>query len=196
MLQRKDKNFTWEKFYKATVILVIIGLGAIYGWFITTLMNSKEEFDLFFNGFDVESSLIDEEYIDVEFLDNRSQQYEELIGRYHIPFNMTGEGWDYYPPISVTWDYSTVDPDATFYNNSQLLATFDPLNESSPYNNKSLMTYTGDRAHTALYEGVYCAGEAFRYAWAKRNNNEGNMTAAKERIWKVVKAYDLLSNVS
>ncbi|MFO8017600.1 MAG: hypothetical protein R6U96_03135 [Promethearchaeia archaeon] len=196
MFQRKDKNFTWERFYKGIFIITVIALGGVYGWFLTTMMNSKNEFDLFFNDFDVESSLIDEEYIDISFLDSRAQNYEKLIGRYHIPYNMTGEGWDYYPPISITWDYSSVDPDAAFYNNSQLLDTFKPLNMSSPYNNKSLMTYTGDRAHTALYEGVYCAGEAFRYAWAKRNGNEGNMTAAKDRIWKIVKAYDLLSNVS
>ncbi|NVM27812.1 MAG: hypothetical protein HWN65_03130 [Candidatus Helarchaeota archaeon] len=170
---------------------IITGVG-FYVWLDTTLKSAKNEFDLFFNGFDVESSLIDEAYINYTLLDLRAQQIEKLIGLYHIPFNMTGEGWDYYPPVGVRWSYTS----ARFYNNSELLATFDPSNESSPFNDRNNMTYSGDRGHTALYEGVYTAGEAFRYAWAKRNNETGNMTAALNRIWKLVKGYDLLSNVS
>ena len=58
------------------------------------------------------------------------------------------------------------------------------------------MTYSGDRAHTALYEGVYTAGEAFRYAVAKRNHDRDERLAAKARIWKLVKGYELLNEIS
>jgi len=192
LYQKKASKFSWERAFKACIIILIVcGLG-FYIWLDGTFRNAKNEFDLFFNGFDVESSLIDEAHINYTLLELRAQQIEQLIGLYHIPFNLTGEGWDYYPPISVSWSYTT----ARFYNNSQLLATFDPLNESSPYNDRNNLTYTGDRGHTALYEGVYTAGEAFRYAWAKRHNDTANMNAAITRIWKLVKGYDLLSNVT
>jgi len=118
--------------------------------------------------------------------------------------NMTGsmEGdpldddyWDIFPPVGISWNY----PDALtqkFYNNSELLATFDPLNDTSPYNNITYLSYSGDVAHTALYEGVYTAGEAFRYAWAKRHNNVGNKTAALNRLRILVKGYKLISEVA
>jgi hypothetical protein len=194
LYQRKDKRFTRERFFKAIFIIGIIIAGGLFSWLLTILANLKVEFDHFFNGFDVESSLIDTEYINTSFLDQRAQEMEQLVGMYHIPYNMTGEGWDYYIPVSVSWSWTN--SSWKYWNNTQLLAAFDPLNESDPHNNKSIMVYTGDRAHSALYEGVYCAGEAFRYAWAKRNNNIGNITAAEERILKIVRAYELLSNVS
>jgi len=155
--------------------------------------NLRGEFALFFDGFDVESSLIEEQYVNDTFLDLRATQIEELIEDYHIPFNMTGEGWDWYPPVSVCWSWSN--PNWKFWNNTQLLETFDPLNETSIYTKENL-TYCGDKAHTALYEGVYTAGEAFRYAVAKRNNDKIEMNAAIDRIWKLVKAYKLLNDVS
>jgi hypothetical protein len=192
LYQRKDKKFQRERVFKAIFLIAVVITGGLISYILWFFGNLKNEFDLFFNGFDVESSLIDETHINYTLLDLRAQQIEDLIGKYHIPFNITGEGWDYYPPVSVRWSYTS----AKFYNNTELLATFDPQNTSSPYTDYDNMTYAGDRAHTALYEGVYTMGEAFRYAWAKRNNNIGNMTAAEERILKIVKSYELLSYVS
>ncbi len=192
MYQRKDKKFQRDRVFKAIFIIVVVFTGGLISFVFMIMGSLKNEFDLFYNGFDVESSLIDEAHINYTLLDLRAQQIEDLIGKYHIPFNMTGEGWDYYPPVAVAWSYTN----AKFYNNSQLLATFDPQDTSSPYNDYDNMTYAGDKGHTALYEGVYTMGEAFRYAWAKRNNNIGNMTAAEERILKIVKAYELLSYIS
>jgi len=194
MIQRKDKKFTWNRFYKAMLVILVLIFGGFVSFALNLLSNLRNEFDYFFDGFDVESSLIDENYINFTFLEQRALEFEELIGMYHIPFNMTGEGWDYYPPVSVCFNWAN--SSWKYYNNTQLLAAFDPLDESDPHNNKSIMTYCGDKGHTALYEGVYCAGEAFRYAWAKRNNDIGNMSAAEDRILKIMKSYDLLSNVS
>ena len=154
----------------------------------------RNDFVLFFDGFDVESSLIEEQYFDdnLAFIAQRAQQFEDLIGLYHIPRDLTGEGWDYYPPVGICWSYTS----AKFYNNTQLLNTFDPLDVNSPYNNLNNRTFCGDRGHTSLYEGVYTAGEAFRYAWAKRHGNTGEMNNALERILELVKAYDLICNIS
>ncbi len=192
MYQKKNRNFSWEKFFKVFFIIVIILVSGLYIVVTSVLMNLRNDMGHFFDGFDVESSLVEEKYVDYDLLDLRAQQFEDLLGIYHIPYNMTGDGWDYYPPVSVCFHYST----ARFHNNSELLATFDPLDETSPYNDKNNMTYCGDRAHTALYEGVYTAGVAFRYAVAKRNNDARSMKEAKERIWLIVKGYELLSNVS
>ena len=192
MYQKKHKKISWEKILKILFLAVIITLSSVYVTITVVFSSMKNEFDVFFNGFDVESSLIEEKYVDVDFLEERAEQFEDLLGTYHIPHDMTGEGWDYYPPVGVCWQYSK----ARFYNNSELLDTFDPLDRHSPYNDKDNMTFCGDRGHTALYEGVYCAGEAFRYAWAKRNGDKGTMNAARQRILKIMKAYDLLSNVS
>ena len=148
MYQKKDKKFSWDRAFQALIIILLVIFASFTFLLVNTLKNAKNEFDLFFNGFDVESSLIEEAYINYTLLDLRAQQIEDLIGLYHIPFNMTGEGWDYYPPVGVQWDYSS----AKFYNNSQLLATFDPLDVNSPYTDKNNMTYAGDRGHTALYE--------------------------------------------
>jgi len=192
LYQRKDKKFTWERLFKSVLISIIVLGAGIYIVLMSLLISSKNEFNLFFNGFNVEDSLIEESYIDYNLLNLRAQQIEELIGKYHIPKNMTGEGWDILPPVSVSWHYSK----AKFYNSSELLATFNPLNESSPYNNRNNMTYSGDVGHTALYEGVYLSGEAFRYAVAKRNDNETEMNAALNRIEDLVTAYEILSEVS
>ena len=74
---------------------------------------------------------MDEEDINYDLIEERVGQFEELIGKYHIPEDMTGEGWDYYPPISVSWSWSN--ESWKFWNNTQLLETFDPLDEDSIY---------------------------------------------------------------
>lgn len=194
MYQKKGTFLSIGKIFKILFVASIILISGFYVVLTMALGSLNDEFDLFFNGFEVEDSLVEEEHVKYDLLDLRAEQFERLLGTYHIPEDMTGEGWDYYPPVSVCFHYSN--PDVKFYNNSQLLATFDPLDLSSPYNNKDNMTYCGDRGHTALYEGVYTAGEAFRYAIGKRNNDNTMMNAAKERILKIVRAYDLISNVS
>jgi len=194
LYQRKDKRFTWFRFFKIFFLaFVCISIG-IYISLSSLFLSMRNDFSLFFDGFNVESSLIEDQYINTTFLELRAQQFEELIGKYHIPENMTGEGWDVLPPVSVYWNWSN--KSWIYWNNTQLLNAFDPLNESDPHNDKNNMTYSGDVAHTALYEGVYTAGEAFRYAIAKRNNDKTEMAAAKARITKLVSAYELLSEVS
>lgn len=192
MYQKKGRKFTWARFFKALFVIVVIIIGAGYYMISTTLSGSNEEVDLFFNGFVVEPSLMKD--INYTLLELRAQQFEELIGKYHIPRNMTGEGWDVLAPSSVSWSWS--DPNWIYYNNSQLLTAFDPLNETDPHNDRNNMTYTGDTGHTALYEGVYTAGEAFRYAVAKRNNDATEMSDSLDRITELIEAYKLLSEVS
>ena len=193
MYQRKDKKVTYERVYLVIFVSVVIIGAGVYGFMMTLLGNMKNEFDHFFNGFDVESRLFAEADINYTFLEQRANEIEQLIDMYHMPYNMTGEGWDYYAPVAASWNYNS---STMFWNNTQLLETFDPLDALSPYNNESIHTYSGDRAHTALYEGVYCMGEAFRYAVAKRNGDTGNMTAAEDKIYRIVKAYELLSYIS
>lgn len=194
MYQKKDSKFSWEKLFKVLFLIATVGISLLYVTATVVISNFSNDFDIFFNGFDVDSTLVEEKYVDYALLEQRALQFEHLLGDYHIPSDMTGEGWDYYPPVSICWSYSN--PDVKFYNNSQLLATFDPLDPSSPYNDKDNLTFCGDRGHTALYEGVYTAGEAFRWAWAKRHNDVKTMNAARDRLWKLVKAYELISNVS
>lgn len=193
MYQRKDKKFTWNRFFKITFIIVIMIVSGFYLMLSLFLSNLRNDYELFFDGFEVEPSLIKEQHINDTLLDLRATQIEELIEDYHIPFNMTGEGWDWYPPVSVCWSWSN--SSWKFWNNTQLLETFDPLNETSIYT-KDNLTYCGDKGHTALYEGVYTAGEAFRYAVAKRNHDQVEMDASLDRIEKLVKAYKLLNEVS
>ncbi len=203
MYQRKDKKFKWELFFKTTLVLAIaIGCAAYY-IINQTLVGSRDDFALFFDGFDVEPSLIDEENINYTLIDQRAQQFEELLGKYHIPRNMTGEklwdmpwgkSYDVLPPTSVLWDWAN--DSWVYWNNTELLAAFDPLDENDPHNNRTEMTYSGDMGHTSLYEGIYLAGEAFRYAVAKRNHNGTEKFAALDRIKELVVAYKILSEVS
>ena len=88
MYQRKDKKLQRERVYKALFVIIVVFTGGLIGVVLTFFGSWKDEFDIFFNGFDVESSLIPDEYINESFLSERAMQFEQLLGTYHIPFNI------------------------------------------------------------------------------------------------------------
>ncbi len=198
MLQKKRSKFKGENIAKIIVAIIAIGGTSFYGFISVFLLNNNLNVEYFVNGFDVQ--LAPESVIDYDYIYNIINKSEELVGIYHIPKNLTGNNWTL-PPLGVTFNYALINENLTFfnssfYNNSQILATFDPLNTSSPYNDFNIMNYGSDTAHVSLYSGLYVAGEAFRYAVAKRENNNAEVEATLERLRDLVLAYEILSEVA
>ncbi len=179
---------------------MVVGGFTVYGLVSLYFQTSNQNLNHFVDGFDVYSSLTRNEDINFDFMRRRVEDSEEIIGLYHIPRNLTGNNWPLVP-LRVNFDYTKIDKslpffNKSFFNNTQLLSAFDPTDVNSPYNNLSIMTYGGDTAHVALYTGVYVAGEAFRYAVAKRESNKVEIEASLKRLRDLVDAYEILSEVA
>jgi len=198
MFQKKRSKLKGENIAKIIVAIIAVGGTSFIGFLSLFLYNNNLNVEHFVNGFDVQ--LTPESVIDYDYLYDIVNKSEKLIGLYHIPKNLTGNNWTL-PPIGVSFNYELINQNLTFFNssffnNSQLLNEFDPLDLNSPYNNKSIMVYGGDTDHVSLYSGVYVAGEAFRYAVAKRENNRDEVEATLERLRDLVLAYEILSEVA
>ncbi|MBD3353191.1 MAG: hypothetical protein GF364_17055 [Candidatus Lokiarchaeota archaeon] len=118
-----------------------------------------------------------------------AEKYEQMVDLYHIPFNLTGDGWDYYMPIDVEFKDDPVYNDIT--NASNFIFHADPLDPEDPANQ---IDRYGDPGHVAVYSGVSTIGDAARYAVAARNGDD--LSNVTQRLLKLVKGMSLLSAVT
>ncbi|MHA1299567.1 MAG: hypothetical protein ACTSO9_09050 [Candidatus Helarchaeota archaeon] len=127
---------------------------------------------------------------DANRLHNYAEKFEKLMELYNMPYNLTGDGWDYY----IHMDTRFVQNPATWgiHNSSMFLAVADPLNTSHPLN--QILKYE-DTGHAAVYSGYGAIGEALRYAIAVRENNISKIEESRQHLLHLVKGYDLLSAV-
>lgn len=176
-----------------------VGGFSAYGIAASYVQINNSNLDHFVNGFEVQSSLIPESAIDYNEMYDIIQRMEQLVGRFNTPRNLAGNNWPLVP-LQVNFDYTKIPNHLKFYNksffnNTQLLNEFDPLDPHSPYNDYDIMFFGGDTAHVSLYTGLYVAGEAFRYAVAKREGDIAEITASLVRLRDLVDAYEILSEV-
>lgn len=142
---------------------------------------------------------VNETYVSTdEFMESDPQRLEyaaanwsELNYLYYMPSNVTGDGWDYYPFCDVVfernlWSYG-------IYNDTQFTAAVDLFDTDDPFNQVKYYIETG---HAVAYTGETMIGEALKYAFMKR---EGQITKAnlqRERLFKLVKGINLLTQVT
>ncbi|MBD3354072.1 MAG: hypothetical protein GF364_21500 [Candidatus Lokiarchaeota archaeon] len=117
------------------------------------------------------------------------EKYEQIHELYHIPFNLTGDGWDYYIPSDIVYyfnpaNYPNVVNGSTYLEECDYRDTEHPLNTVGHYTNLE---------HAEVGGGYYGVGEALRYAIAQRERNQTAIDSATEMLLKIVKGYSILS---
>ncbi|MBD3354073.1 MAG: hypothetical protein GF364_21505 [Candidatus Lokiarchaeota archaeon] len=119
--------------------------------------------------------------------------FENLMETYSLPKNLTGDGWDYYPFVGLTFDFNPssygIVNDSTYMD----AVNGNPLNTTHPVN--KIKHYTGF-GHSIVYAGYGAIGEAFRYATLQRYGNLSGLTESRNFLLKIVKGFSMLSEIS
>lgn len=121
-----------------------------------------------------------------------AQKYENTISLYHLPRNLTGDGWDKYihTDVAFLYDKGTY---SHIVNESTYLVECDYDDTSHPLNN---IGYYTRLAHSTLPAGYMCMGEACRYAIGIRNNNQTEIEKSLIHINHTVDAISLLTQIT
>lgn len=123
-------------------------------------------------------------------LSNYAYKFDKLLENYNLPYNLTGDGWDYYIPMNARFKQS-----ATTYgihNNSMFESIVNPLDKNHPLNEIDYWYNTG---HGAVYAGYTAVGQALRYAVAQREKNDTAIEETKNVLLHISKGFSLLSSV-
>lgn len=121
-----------------------------------------------------------------------ADKFQAVMELYNMPYNLTGDGWDYYIHSDVVFDYDTAEW-AEVVNESTYLDTCNFLNTSHPLNK---INYYSELAHSSFLSGYISIGEAFRYALAQREKNQTLINRSEQHLLHIVRAYDLWTNIS
>ncbi|MHA1339183.1 MAG: hypothetical protein ACTSRZ_03870 [Promethearchaeota archaeon] len=130
---------------------------------------------------------------DPQLLNEQAWLYMKMNEVYNIPYNLTGDGWDYYPMASVEFDFNPSDygivNDSTLVNavGGNLLNTSHPINKIKRY---------GDFGHAIVYAGYGAMAEAFRYATMIQENNLTGAEESRQILLKIAKGFSILSQVT
>jgi hypothetical protein len=186
---RKTTAIKWTRrsIKLALLLLPIIALQFVIG----SVLNYMNTFSTIFTD-DVYVSpdlLMDS---DPALLADYADRYQQIMELYHVPKNLTGDGWDYYVFTDATFGFNPAEY-PTVVNESTFLEVADPLDPNHPLNQ---VTGYGNTGHGAVYAGLSAIGQGMRYAVAVRENRTEDLPRIRNHILEVVKGFSLLSEVT
>ncbi|MBD3351558.1 MAG: hypothetical protein GF364_08730 [Candidatus Lokiarchaeota archaeon] len=125
-----------------------------------------------------------------DFMASAAENWSRINQLYCFPQNLTGDGWDYYPPTSASYKINPITQG--IHNESELISSCDIFDPNDPLN--ELNSY-GDTGHATAYSALGLIGEALKYAVYMRDDNLAKAQEQEQFLSKLVKAFSLLSDI-
>lgn len=188
--QKRESKFARRHYSTAAKVFLILVLIIGVSFFVGSVRVVTATYGNYFTD-GIGEHISDESFMDpnAERLDEYAAKFEQIVDLYHIPENLTGDGWDYYLPIDVNFaDHAVY---GNIHNAADYLLYADPLDLDDPAN--QIQSF-GDPGHVAVYSGVSAIGDAFRYAVKKRDGED--LTNVTRRLYKLACAMNLMSDVT
>lgn len=160
---------------------------------ITSLLLVASTYIVTFNGRFIEEPVVTlDDFIDSDpvLLSSYADKFDKLLEYYNLPYNLTGDGWDYYLPMDVQFKQAATT--YGIYNNSMFESIVNPLDKNHPLNEIDYWLNTG---HGSVYAGYTAVGQAIRYAIAQREKNETAIQETKNILLHISKGFSLLSSI-